>query len=356
MARFFLPSVASPIRRRTVLRALGAAVWLGGAPLALRAQPELARVRVAMGREESLCHLPLVVAQQLGYFRSEGLDVRLVELADGEHALGAVKSAQVEAVSGSYLTVLHQQLRGQALQLIVLQGRAPQVSLGVSLRQLPGYRELPDLRGKRIGMSSTGAMSDVLARVMLSKAAIRPADVHWVALGSVRRAVLALRSGEVDALSHVDPGMTQLEQKGELRTIADPRTLKGSQEVFGGPLPGTCLFAPQGFVARHPHTCQALVNGIARGLKWLQTAQPQDIIMTVPETHMMGDRALYLASFYRLRESYSPDGLLGEEAVQTAWSVASRLGDVREADAQAVLERSYTNEFAQKARLKLSKA
>lgn len=344
------------LRRRTVLQALGAAACVGAASMNVRAKPELARMRVAMGREESLCHLPLIVAQQLGYFRSEGLDVQLVELTGAAQSLHAVKSRQVEAVSGAYLGVLQQQLQSQALQLIVLQGRAPQVSLGVSTRQLPGYRQLPDLRGRRIGMSSSGAMSDVLAKVMLAKASIGPREVNWVALGSVRRAVLALRSGEVDALSHIDPGMTQLEQKGEVRTIADPRTLKGSQEVFGGPLPGTCVFAPQAFVDKHPHACQALVTGVARGLQWLQTAQPQDIIKTVPEAQMMGDRALYLASFYRLRESYSPDGLLSDEAAQTAWSVASRLGDVREANAQAVLDRSYTNEFAQKARLKLSKA
>lgn len=335
---------------------MGVAACAGVAPFASRGQPESPRVRVGMGREESLCHLPLIVAQQLGFFKSEGLDVQLAEYAGSAQASAALKSGQVHAVSGSYLAVLQQQLLGQPLQLIVLEGRAPQVSLGVSLRQVPGYREIPDLRGRRIGMSSSGTMSDVLAKVMLTKAGVKPSDVNWVALGSIRQAVMALRSGEVDALSHVDPGMTQLEQKGELRTIADPRTLKGSQEVFGGPLPGTGLMVPQPFVARHPQACQALVNGVVRGLKWLQTAQPQDIIMTVPESHMMGDRPLYLASFYRLRESYSPDGLLAEEAVQTAWKVASTLGDVREANAQAVLERSYTNEFAQRARARLNRA
>lgn len=335
---------------------MGVAACVGMASFAPRAQPEVPRLRIGLGREESLCHLPLIVAQQLGYFSAERLDVQLVEFAGSAQAQVALKSAQVEVVSGAYLAVLQQQLLGQPLQLIVLEGRAPQVSLGVSLRQVPGYREVPDLRGRRIGMSSTGAMSDVLARVMLAKSGVKPADVNWVALGSIRQAVTALRSGEVDALSHIDPGMTQLEQKGELRTIADPRTLKGSQEVFGGPLPGTGLMAPQPFVARHHQACQALVNGVVRGLKWLQTAQPQDIIMTVPEAHMMGDRALYLASFYRLRESYSPDGLLGDEALQTAWKVASALGDVRDANAQAVLERSYTNDFAQKARARLTRA
>lgn len=344
-----------PLQRRGMLRALGVAACATVASPGRWARPAPNRVRVALEREGSLAHLPLIVAQRLGYFRQEGLDVVLIELAGAAAVFEAVQAGRAEAGSGPYLGVLQRQLRGEAVQTIVLQGRVPQVALGVSVRLLPAYRGPGDLRGRRICVPAPGTMGHVLARLWLAREAVAPDEVEWVSLAPVNSAVLALRSGEVDALSHLEPGMTQLEQKGELRTIADARTLKGAQQVFGGPLPGTCLFVPQASVTRQGAACQALVNGVARALAWLQTAQPQDIISTVPEASMMGDRALYLASFYRLRESYSPDGLLGEAGGRTAWNVVTLLGEGREARAEEVLARSYTNEFAERARTRLSK-
>jgi ABC-type nitrate/sulfonate/bicarbonate transport system substrate-binding protein len=66
-------------------------------------------------------------------------------------------------------------------------------------------------------------------------------------------------------------------------------------------------------VQKNPNTCQALANAIVHGLKWLQTAGPSDIIKTVPEGYLLGDRALYLASFNKVREAISLDGMIPDE-------------------------------------------
>ncbi|MCW7540386.1 ABC transporter substrate-binding protein [Aquabacterium sp. A7-Y] len=348
------PGSFRPGRRDCLWVAGAAAVLLGTGLPRLRAQPEVARLRVVMGREESLCHLPLTVAQQLGYFRAEGLDVRLLEVAEPASAAAAVQAGEAELGSGAYLGLVQRQLQGQTLQTVVLEGRTPKVSLGVCTRLMGSWRGMADLRGKRIGVATSGSLSQTLAQVCLARAGLKQADVQWVSFGSMAEGVQALRWGGIDALSHLDPGMTQLEQKGEVRVVADPRTPKGAHEVFGGPMPGTCVYAQPAFVSRHPQTCQAFVYAVARSLRWLQTAQPQDIIKTVPEAQVMGDRALYLASFYKVRESYSPDGELGEEALQIAWKVAgAAVGETRHQDLQALLERSHTNEFVLRARARL---
>ena len=41
-----------------------------------------------------------------------------------------------------------------------------------------------------------------------------------------------------------------------------------------------CLYTRADFVKANPNTCQALANAVVRGLKWLQTAGPSDIIKT----------------------------------------------------------------------------
>lgn len=317
--------------------------------------PERSRVRVLVGREESLCHLPLTIAQQLGYFKAEGLDVQLVERSEGGAPLEALRLGAVDLVSGSYLQVVREAGRGYPLQSFVLQARAPMVAMGVSAWQIPSYRGPEDLRGRHIGVMAPGTLTQVVAQTLLARAGLKPADVAWVGVGAVGEAASSLRSGRVQAISHIDPAMTQMEQRGEVRLVADARTLRGTQDIFGGPMPATCLFGPAVFVERHPHTCQALADGVVRALRWLQTAELPDIIKTVPESHTMGDRALYLASFYRVRECYSPEGVLGDEAVRTAWDVAARLGlaSMQGPDAAAQMARSFTNTHVLKARARL---
>ena len=84
-------------------------------------------------------------------------------------------------------------------------------------------------------------------------------------------------------------------------------------------------------------------------LKWLQTAGPRDIVKTVPEAYLLGDRALYLASFEKLRESISPDGILTIEGARTALRALSAF-DAGVAAARIDLARTYTNAYARRAK------
>ena len=342
-------------RRQWLRSVLGASAALGVGGLSLQAASPLRKLKVYVGRDESLCHLPLTVADQLGYFKAEGLDVQLIEQATPVRGAELLATSQADMVSGSCLQVLREQgvKKGPPLQAFVLEGRAPMVCMGVSPKLMPNYRGVRDLRGQRIGVSSAGSMTHVLAQLAIGKAGLRPDEVTWVGLGAMGDAAQSLRAGEVQALCHIDPAMTQLEQGGELRLIADTRTLKGSQEVFGGPMPATCVFATRAFVEGNPQVCQAAAHAVVRALKWLQTAEPPDIIKTVPEDQTMGDRALYLAAFFRVRECYSPDGAVTPEAMRTAWSVAARLGLAGNGEAETVLARSFNNDFVTKARVKL---
>jgi NitT/TauT family transport system substrate-binding protein len=189
----------------------------------------------------------------------------------------------------------------------------------------------------------------MIANLVLMRAGIRPGEVAFVGVGTSASALSALRSGQIDAMSNADPVMTMLEQKGEVRIVTDTRTLKGAQEVFGGVMPAACLYAPVEFIRKHPNTTQAMANAMVRSLKWLQTAGPSDIIKTVPEGDLLGDRALYLASFSKVREAFSPNGLVPDGGPATALRALGSLDSTLKTD-QIALGKTFTNEFALKAR------
>ncbi|RYF14117.1 MAG: transporter substrate-binding domain-containing protein [Comamonadaceae bacterium] len=320
---------------------------------ALRAQgkPEKSKVAIAVGGKASFYYLPLTIAEQLGYFKAEGLDVEISDFAGGSRALQAVVGGSADVVSGAYEHTINLQSKNQVFQSFVLQGRAPQIALGVSTRAMPNYRTVADLRGKKIGVTAPGSSTNMVANLVLSRAGLKASDVSFIGVGTSAGALAALRSGQIDAMSNIDPVMTMLEQKGDVKIISDTRTLKGTHEVFGGPMPAGCLYAPMEFVQKNPGTCQALANAMVHGLKWLQTAGPSDIVKTVPESYLLGDRALYLASFNKIREAIALDGLLPDDGPKTALKALASF-DAGVKEGRIDLGKTYTNEFARRAKEK----
>ncbi|TFZ01666.1 ABC transporter substrate-binding protein [Ramlibacter rhizophilus] len=338
------------ISRRTFTTAAVFAAAVG-VPLvrAQGARPERSRVTIVHGSRSSIPALPLTIAEQLGYFRAEGVEVEFVEQAPAARSLQDGGAGPGDVVCGPFEQVVQLQGRGQFFQSFVLQGRAPQVAVGVSTRAMPGFRGVAQLRGHRVGVAAPGLMSGMVARLVLARGGLDPADVSYVGLGAQWEAVSSFRAGQLEAIAHTDPVITHLEQRGELRIIGDTRTLKGTQEIFGGPMPAGCLYAPQEFIQKNPLTCQALANGVVHALKWLQTAGPSDIIRTVPEAYFMADRALYLAAFNKVREAISPDGVMADEAVRTAIRTVARFDAAVRID-RIDASRAYTNDFARRAK------
>ena len=291
-------------RTFTAAAALGAAAI--GAPLvhARSRKLEKTKVSIAVGGKAAFYYLPLTISEQLGYFKAEGLDVEISDFAGGARALQAVVGGSADVVLGRLRA--HHQPAGQEPVLPVpscCRAARRRSRWACRPRTCRATRASPTCKGKKIGVSAPGSSTNMVANLVLSRGGLKASDVSYIGVGVAAGALTALRSGQIDAISNTDPVMTMLEQKGDVKIISDTRTLKGTQEVFGGPMPAACLYASAEFIQKNPNTCQALANAIVHGLKWLQTAGPGDIIKTVPETYLLGDRALYLASFDKVREA-----------------------------------------------------
>ena len=320
-------------------------------PQALRAEVKLERSRVilAVGGKTALHYLPLTLADRLGYFAAEGLDIEVLDLGNGGRAQDAVLEGAADVACGGFDNLLVHHASRQQPQAFCLLARAPQIAFGVSTRTLPAYRRLSDLKGRKIGLAVAESAAELVAAMVLSNAGMKLQDVQLVETSGIGAALQAIRAGQVDAMVHMEPVMTMLEQKGDVRIISDARSLKGAQEIFGGMMPATCLFAAAAYLRAHPNTVQAMANAVVHALKWLQTAGPSDLIKALPETYLFGDRALYLASFGKLRESISLDGMMPEDGVKTALRALHRRDAVFQPD-KVDVQRIYTNDFARKAK------
>ena len=311
----------------------------------------LGRVLLSVDHKASFCHLPLTIADRKGFFAAEGLDVQVRDFNQSGQALQALLGGAAQVAAIPYSQIISLQMRGHDLRSIVLQGRTPQLVLGVSRATLGRFRTLDDLRGQRVAVTELGAGSHRVARMLLARAGLESQDVRFQVFDGPATTAAAFRAGVVDALCYHDPLITQLEQSGDLRVVADTRTVRGSSEVFGGPMPAACLAAPAEWVDEQPRLCQALANAMVLALKWLQTAGPSDLNKIVPEPYFQGDRALYLAAFSRARESWAPDGLMPEAGPRIAARTLAQFEDALQVQ-RVVLARTFTNEFASSAKLR----
>jgi len=341
------------IRRRELL--LAASGTIAGLATRAHAQAlEKTRVTVAVGGKNLLYYLPLSIAEELKYFQAEGLDVEIVDFAGGAKALQAVVGGSADVVSGAFEHTLNMQAKGQPMRAFVLQGRAPQIVLGVSTRTMPDYKSIADLKGKKIGVTAPGSSTNILANFVLGRGGVKPSEVSIIGVGASQGAVAALRAGQIDAISNLDPVITILQRAGDIKIVSDTRDVAEADRVFGGPMPGGCLYCFVSFLERNPNTAQALTNAIVRACRWIQQAGPSEIIKVVPESYQLGDRAIYVDAYLKAKGALSPDGVFPEAGSATAYRALASV-DETIANMKLDLKANYTNEFAKKANARYPK-
>jgi NitT/TauT family transport system substrate-binding protein len=335
-------------------------VFYGAATLAApslsRAQAvEKPQLKIAVGGKNLLYYLPLTIAESLGYFKAEGLEPEIVDFAGGSRALQAVVGGSADVVSGAFEHTLNMQAKGQRMRAFVLQGRAPQIVFGVNPKTVPGFKSVTDLKGKKIGVTAPGSSTHVMTNFVLAKSGLKSSDVSIIGVGAANGAVAAMRSGQIDAISNLDPVITLLQRSGDLKIVSDTRIVAEADKVFGGPMPAACLYAPQAFLDKHPATAQALANAIVRADKWIQGAGAAEIIKAVPESFLLGDRAVYIDAFLASKGALSPDGMIPDAGAATAVR-ALQSADPSLKDMKFDLAAAWTNELVKRANQKYPKA
>ncbi|CCD37508.1 ABC-type nitrate/sulfonate/bicarbonate transport systems, periplasmic components [Candidatus Paraburkholderia kirkii UZHbot1] len=337
------------MKRRTFIAsgAVLASGALSGMLLAFaQNKPEQSRVSIAVGGKNLFYYLPLTIAERRNYFKDEGLEVEIADFAGGAKALQAAVGGSADVVFGTFEHTLLLQAKNQYFREFVLQGRAPQIVLAVSKKTMPNYKSVADLKGKKIGVTAPGSSASIMASFVLAQAGLKASDVSFIGVGA--GAIAALQSGQIDAIANLDPVMTKLDRAGDIRIVSDTRTLADTKTVFGGNMPAGCLYASQSFITKNPNTTQALTNAMVRALKWLQTASGKDLIATVPESYLLGDRALYLDSWQHVKEALSPDGLMPADGPATSLKTLQAFDETVRGK-PIDLSKTWTNDFVKKA-------
>jgi NitT/TauT family transport system substrate-binding protein len=147
------------------------------------------------------------VAEDKGYFKDEGLDVELVQLAGGV-ATPALISGDL-AYSGSPSSAMSAIMRGAPLKVILIGQSKPIYELWSFD---PAVHKLEDLQGKIVALTIRGGTDELAMRMILNKRGLPPNYVAITPAGSEANVVAALLSGAIQS------GIVTRTEKGMLKT------------------------------------------------------------------------------------------------------------------------------------------
>lgn len=335
-------------RRMFTAGAAGLAT-LALAPGAVAQALEKPRLTIGVGGKPLLYYLPLTIAETRGFFREEGLQVETNDFGGGSRALQALLGGSVDVVTGAYEHTIRMQTKGQDVRAVLELGRFPGIVLAVRKDRAAQIKGPADLKGAKIGVTAPGSSTNFFVNFLMARAGANPKDAAFIGVGTGLSAVAAMKKGEIDAISNLDPVISKLETDGDIVVMADTRTEAGTKAIFGGANPAAVVYMRNDFIERHPNTTQAIVNAFHKSLRWIATASPDEIAKSVPETYYLGDRELYVRAVKASLETYSRDGIIRLDGMKSALGMLKQFDDelknVRDED----LPRTFVERFARKA-------
>src|SRR5215470_19390496 len=204
-------------------------------PAGAQDKPEMPKLRLAVGGKSAIFYLPLSVTERLGYFREAGLELEIADVQSGARALQSLVGGSAELGVGTFDHTIQMQAKGQPVVAVTQYGRYPGFVLAMVASKSIPYRGPQSLKGLRIGVTSPGSSTHLMAAFMLVRGGLKADDASFVATGVTSTAVAAARRGEIDAIVSSDPMMSLMQADGLVKVVADTRTPEGTESVYGGP-------------------------------------------------------------------------------------------------------------------------
>jgi NitT/TauT family transport system substrate-binding protein len=215
--------------------------------------------------------LPIVVAQQAGYFKEEGLNVHSVTIASGGTLMVAIlTSGHADLVVSGVAAIMRAIDRGAPVTVVA----GFQNKIDFALIGSKRVKQLEDLRGKTVGVTSAGSFSEfAVLEALKRRGFVRDKDYTLIAAGSTHLRIGALKGGKVDAIPL---------SSGERQTLEDegyPVLLEVGKVVPEIPL--AVLVAGKQFAAKEPELVARFIRALGKSMQLIKSNKEKAIQLAV---------------------------------------------------------------------------
>jgi NitT/TauT family transport system substrate-binding protein len=303
-------------------------------------------IRLGSVNPDTMHQLPVVAAEQLGYFSRFGIQIQLDALPSSARAMQALLSRSADVISTTFdqLVLIAGENRG--IRSFLLMQRCPMFALVVSPVAGKLVHSITDLKGATIGVTSPGSAIHLQLNYMLTRVGVDPQEVSVVGLGSNAARVSALESGKVTAAILGDPGLTLLERRHpNLLVLADTRTPEGTNRALGSDAyPGAVLIARDQWLSDNRDRARRLATAVVGAIKWIRDTPADEVASHIPREYRIGDNSIYTECVKRLVPALSMDGIMPARMPEQVKKVLSTF-DAKVRSANVDTSRTFTNEF-----------
>ncbi len=308
------------------------AVWLAVILMPVQIWPALALDKVKLGTSgNSIIWTIVEMGREAGIWKSLDLDIERIELSGDAPMQQALASGSIEFGCGSGPGMGYRIKGVPALAVAALAGAPWSMTLAAPMNST--IRTFDDLKGKKIGITSAGSMTDWLVREVSRRRGWGTDGIIALPLGAERTRLAAMRAGEIDGSVVADQNAYAYEENKAAKMVLS----------FGGVVSdfhAHVLFAHDDVRRKNPELVRRVITGWFRAAAWMRANREAAIKISAKAIHV-SETAVARAWDNELR-MLSDDGVFNPAAIEVIRRSLPELGLLEAMPEASAL---YTSEF-----------
>lgn len=299
---------------------------------------DLKKIKVAEVTH-SIFYAPQYLADSLGYFEEEGLDVEIILTSGADKVTTAVLSGDVNiGFCGSEATIYIYN-NGEKDYLVTFAGLTKRDgSFLVSREKIEDFK-MSNLNGKHIIAGRKGGMPAMTLEYALNKNGIKTEDVNLDTSIDFASTTGAFIGGTGDFISVFEPTALQLEKEGYGYVVA-------STGELGGVVPYTAYNAKKSYIEENPEVIEGFTRAINKALDYVHTHSAEEIAENIidyfPDTSM--NDLITITERYMEIDAWFDNTYISEEDFNHIQEIMENSGELsKKAPYNKLVDMTYSN-------------
>ncbi|WP_031482398.1 ABC transporter substrate-binding protein [Maridesulfovibrio frigidus] len=251
--------------------------------------------------------LPIYLAQELGYFKDEGIDPKFVTFRDGPVALMSLLNGDAQFCIIGFEPVLMAFDKGEESKVIL----TTLDSQPYTFVSRSGLKDIKDFKGKVVFGGMAGSAPYYFVKTALRNAGIDPDKEVTFANLNYGAELVAMSKGDLDGGYVRATRFVQVDEIGG-NVLVDATDPAQHKKIYGSELfQATVVQVSDEYIKEHPEVVQGFTNAVYKAIKW-QNAHSDAEVAKVVSPFFPG-RNIDAPLIKVLRRCLSEDGQFSEE-------------------------------------------
>jgi len=265
----------------------------------------------------SLELLPILAAQDQGFFAKHGIKSELIIFRGGGEAMAAFVSGEIPVVATGFPQVAL--LRAKGVDAVLFFNHMPKLPFGLVARKDLNIKSIDQIKGMSVAVTSPGSLTDMIGRYLIAKQGWDPKkDVGFVTVGGGGELYGALVGKKVDTAVLMEPFLSMGMTQGVITTVVD---VASTLDAFAS----APLTTTKGYMQKSPQVIKAIYGGMMDSLDFIHNDRQGALALA--QKKFPGTKPEVLApTFDRLEKLWSHDGKFTRDNIRITQEICRDLG------------------------------